>query len=220
MNYVDKIRKEMQDLYRPKSYIADSRKIIFSPNRLYRAETSVFGRMDCNIGMTKVEIFEEKTSNLLFSFFVNEETFFHSWVLKDKIDYLLCSEDLCGGQTVLDLTNRKMSSYSTEEDGFIWTDFHLSPDEKTLATIGCYWACPNEIKLYDFSDPMNLPLKEIKELEISNSETIKGWIDNETLLICSWRSESVRYQSEDGTFKYKLEIIETDPERKININSD
>jgi len=218
MNHIDKIRKEMQELYHPDNYVANSKEIIYSPNKDYRAETSVFGRKDCNIGMTKVDIFEKNKSNLLFSFFVNEEAFFHSWIKKDKTEYLLCAEDLCGGQTVIDLTNIKMSSYSPNDDGFIWTDFHLSPNGKTLATIGCYWACPNVIKLFDFSDPMDLPLREIKELEISNSETIKEWLDNKTLLLCGWRSETLREQFDDGTFRYKTAIIETEPKREIIID--
>lgn len=122
-----------------------------------------------------MEIYDQKLNKKIFDFFINDSRFFYVWVTANKVDYLICAEDIFGGQTVVDLTNRKMTGYSPNEDGFIWTDFHLSPDGKTLGTIGCYRACPYEIKLFDFSEPFNLPLKEIKEIELlDNDEIILG----------------------------------------------
>jgi len=39
-------------------------------------------------------------------------------------------------------------------------------------------------------------------------------------LLCGWRAETVREQAEDGTFKYKMAIIETELEREIILNLD
>jgi len=55
--------------------------------------------------------------------------------------------------------------------------FIYRPDGKTLATIGCYWACPFVTKVFDFSNPMVLPLTEIKEIELLGNEIIVGWLD-------------------------------------------
>jgi hypothetical protein len=222
MNYIDEKRNEIKNFFNPGLIIQDSKESVFSPSKHFRIDKVNYkqDKADVNWEVTKVSIYDLRINQILFDFFINDSSFFYSWIDKGNIEFLICAEDIFGGQTVIDLTNRKMSSYSPGEDGFIWTDFHLSPDGNTLATIGCYWACPNEIKLYDFSDPMNLPLKEIKELEISNSETIKGWIDNKTLLICGWQAETVREQTEDGTFKYKMAINKTEPEREIILNLD
>jgi hypothetical protein len=38
---------------------------------------------------------------------------------------------------------------------FCWAAVHPSPDGTRLAVEGCVWACPYELVLYDFSDPMS-----------------------------------------------------------------
>jgi hypothetical protein len=132
-------------------------------------------------------------------------------------EYLVCAEDMCGGQTVIDLTNRQMASYSLDEDGFIWAEFFLSPDGKTLATIGCVWACPFEIRIYDFSDPMNLPLPEIKTKDLIGAETIVGWLDNKTIQIRGTQTEHAKVFNSDGSFSYRV-VGEKPIERIIRID--
>jgi hypothetical protein len=184
MNQVEKIRQEIKDFFDPNRLAKDSLESFLSPNERYRLETSNYwqNKEDVNWDVTKVEIYDNSSQEKLFEFYGNDGRFFHQWLTKNNVDYLICAEDLFGGQTVIDLTNRQMESFSPDEDGFIWTEFHLSPDGNKLATIGCYWACPYVIKVYDFQTPMVLPLKELNEMElIDNAEEIKGWIDNENL---------------------------------------
>jgi hypothetical protein len=115
------------------------------------------------------------------------------------------------------MTNKRMESYSTGEDGFIWVDFHLSPDGKTLAIIGCVWGSPYWIKIYDFSDPLNLPLRELKEIELlDNDEVITGWKDNETLKMKGIKREREIEKFENGSQRMKI-ISETPIEREINV---
>ncbi len=184
MNHIQKIRNEILHFFDPSRLAEGSQEIYFSPNEKYRLETSNYwqSKEDVNWDVTKVEIFDNHTNEKLFEFFGNDGRFFHDWITKNGIDYLICAEDLFGGQTVIDLTNRQMESFSPDEEGFIWTNFQLSPDGNKLATIGCYWACPYVIKVYDFKTPMELPLLELMELDlVDNSEEILGWIDNEHL---------------------------------------
>ncbi|OCX54471.1 hypothetical protein BEL04_09540 [Mucilaginibacter sp. PPCGB 2223] len=111
-----------------------------------------------------------------------------------------------------------MNSYSPGEDGFIWTNFHLSPKGKILATLGCYWACPTVIKLFDFSNPLTLPLKEIKEIRLlDNDEIIIGWFDDETLQMKGVKKERVPEYFEDGSMRMNI-VNETPMERQIKIN--
>lgn len=220
MNQIENIRNEIRKYFNPKLIIQGSEDSILSPKKNFRIDIVEFRqeKSDVNWEITKVEVRDLSSEQTIFNFFVNESRFFYGWINKNNIEYLICAEDIFGGQTVIDLTNRKMSSYSPGEDRFIWTNFYLSPDGKTLATIGCYWACPSIIKLFDFSNPMELPLKEIEELEISSSEIIKGWLDDKTLLICSWQTETVQESTEDGNVRYKMNTILTEPERQILIN--
>ncbi len=159
MNHIQKIRNEIRNFFDPSHLAEGSQEIYFSPNEKYRLETSNYwqSKEDLNWDVTKVEIFDNQSNEKLFEFFGNDGHFFHAWITKNDIDYLICAEDLFGGQTVIDLTHHQMESFSPDEDGFIWTNFYLSPDGNKLATIGCYWACPYVIKVYNFKSPMKLP---------------------------------------------------------------
>ena len=184
MNFIQDIREEIRRYFNPDGTIENSEETILSPNRNFKVQTKSYkqDRTNCNWEVTKVEIFDEATSNLLFSFMVNEGTFFHSWVIKDKKEYLLCAEDLCGGQTVIDFANKKMSSYSANEDGFIWTKHLLSPNEKFLAVFGCGWGSAFFIVVYHFDNPLELPLKIAYEPDWTGYDMIE-WIDDKNIKV-------------------------------------
>jgi hypothetical protein len=200
MNHIEEIRADIKDYFDPTNLIEGSVERSISPSGNYRLTTSSFSQTkpNCNWVVTKVEIFENKFSEIVFSFF--------------------CAEDIFGGQTIIDLTSKKMESYSPKEDGFIWTDFYLSPDGKYLATIGCYWACPFVIKLFDFTNPLSLPLTELREIALlGNDEIILGWTNNETIRTKGIvREREIEYFN-DGSQRSKT-ISEKEVERLISIN--
>jgi hypothetical protein len=140
MKNIQSIRAEIKQFFDPDSEILET-EVVISPCGHFRVKTNSYKQniADRNCEVTKVDVFEVINESLIFSFFVNEGTFFHSWVTKNEIEYLLCAEDLCAGQTIIDLTNKNMSSYTTNDDGLIWTNHLLSPDEKLLAVFGCGW---------------------------------------------------------------------------------
>ena len=220
MNHIDKIRLDIKTYFDPSNLIEGSAESSASPSGNYRLETSSFSQTkpNCNWSVTKVEIFENESNEMAFLFFCNDDQFFYSWLYHDDTEYFICAEDIFGGQTIIDLTKRKMVSYSPNEDGFIWTDFHLSPNGKYLATIGCYWACPFVIKLFDFTNPLNLPLKEIKEIPLlQNNEIIISWLDNFTIQLSLSESKTVRKDFEDGSHKYKLVANPIGERREVKI---
>ena len=218
MNYIEQIRTNIRKDFNKKTFHRGDFETFLSPSEQFRLEATNFWSKEPNWDLTKVEIYDQYQDEKLFDFFVNDSQFFHAWLTKNNTDYLICAEDIFGGQTIVDLTNHKIVGYSPNEDGFIWVNFHLSPDRKILATIGCYWACEYVIKLFDFNDPMNLPLREIKEIALlGNDEIILGWIDNETLQMKGVKRECEREYSENGSFRMKT-ISETNIERQIKIN--
>lgn len=91
-------------------------------------------------------------------------------------DYLACGEDY-QGQTIVEVdTGRQVSTYPEAAHkgfGFCWASIHPSPDKQVLAVDGCYWACPYEVVLYDFRDPMNLPLPELERWD--DAEGFDEW---------------------------------------------
>jgi hypothetical protein len=100
------------------------------------------------------------------------------------------------GYSVVNLTKGTYQVYFPEEGykgfGFCWTAVFPSPDKLMLAVDGCIWAYPYEIVFYDFSEPDNLPYKELGRVsDITDSE---GWLDNETFVL----SREVEIRKSDG----------------------
>ena len=218
MNHIDIIRTEINKHIIENTFEKGILENFISPSKKFRIETTNLSFKESNYDLTKIEIIDIIKTQKIFEFYVNDSNFFHSFLSINNIDYLICAEDIYGGQTVIDLTNRIMKSHSTNEDGFIWTDFYLSPNGKKLATVGCYWACPYVIKLFDFSEPMNLPLNEIKEIDLlDNDEIIVGWLDNETLQMKGFKRDREPEYFDGGSFRMKI-INETKVERQIKIN--
>ena len=185
MNHIEEFRKEIATYLDINSKIKESETTVFSPTKKYRIETAEYNQTqpDTNWEITKVEIFDHATGEKLFSIFSNWGTFFHGWATKGNIDYIMCAEDIYGGQTIIDLTNRIIESFSPGEDGFIGTDYYISPNAEILGVVGCYWACPYVLKFYKFDNPLQLPLMEFYEIELKESLTDKiSWRDNDTII--------------------------------------
>lgn len=217
MNYIDKIRAKIYKDFTELVFQKDDSETSISPSKQFCLEATTYALKIPNLQISKVEIYDQISSEKFFNFLVNDSQCFHGWVTSNSIDYLICAEDIFGGQTVIDLTNRKMSSYSPDEDGFIWKDFHLSPDGKILATIGCYWGSQYFIKLFDFSDPLSLPLSCIKEITLLDNEIIIGWVDNDTLQLSLSKVETIKEEINDGSHKFKLATIAIGDKREIKI---
>lgn len=108
------------------------------------------------------KILDSKTNEEILIAYRNYPTFFHQWIIKNNIEYLMCSEAYMG-QTCLNPANKQKATMSQPKDeNFCWSGpWILSPDGKTLAVVGCYWGAPYEILFYDFSNPMEIPYKNL-----------------------------------------------------------
>jgi hypothetical protein len=82
-------------------------------------------------------------------------------------DYLVCGADY-QGQTVLELDTGKRIDYlpkgAEKGVGWCWAHITVSVEKNVLGVEGCYWACPNDVRFIDFSEPMNLPFLVLAEL--------------------------------------------------------
>ena len=220
-NQIQKLREETKKYFDPDALIAENETPSFSPDRMYRIEWEHYRQNKPNHDWvaTRVKVFDNRSSEVLFEFFKDDSHTFHTWMNLNETDYLVCAEILCGGQTVIDLTNRKMASYADGTDGFIWAQFFPSPDSKTLAVVGCFWACPYEIKIYDFSEPMNLPLRELRSIDLINDETIDRWLDNKSFVTKGTEVEFLKEELADGTINHK-EINKKELRRTLSIHDD
>jgi hypothetical protein len=107
----------------------------------------------------------------------NYGMFWFAWVTQTGREFLLCGEDY-QGYNVLELsTGLSVLTFPTEAYegmGYCWAAVHPSPDARTLAVEGCYWACPYSVTFYDFSDPTASPLPELARFE--DLDKVEGWV--------------------------------------------
>lgn len=114
----------------------------------------------------------------------NYSTFHHSFVVKDGQEWLISGRSYMS-QTIVNLdTAESFEPSGNHYDGqaFCWAQGYLSPDGNTLAVLGCYWACPYEIKFFDFSHPASgwseLPIEPDSENVDSDLDPV--WKDERT----------------------------------------
>lgn len=109
----------------------------------------------------------------------NYSAFWHVFVLHPNgKEYMLCGEDY-QGYNVVDLSAGKMifnlNPNADKGFGFCWAAVTPAPDGLTLAVDGCYWACPYEIHMVDFSEPEKLPLPILHEFHEFAYDTEGKW---------------------------------------------
>jgi hypothetical protein len=217
MTNIDKIRQSIKTRVSTETHQETGTETSISPTGQFRLDATSIWLKESNSELTKIELYDQKSNEKVFDFHIDDSQYFYGWVTTNDTEYLISAEDIYGGQTIVDLTKFEIAGYSPNEDGFIWTDFYLSPDSKILASLGCYWACNTVVKLFDFTDPMKLPLTEIKEIELlGNDEIILGWLDNETLQMRGVKREQIPEYHESGGFSMRT-IGEVKIERRINI---
>lgn len=120
--------------------------------------------------------------------------FWFSWVLHPSGEYLLCGEDYQGYNVIELDTGRNVLTFPPEAyegQGFCWGAAYPSPSGRLIAVDGCYWACPSDLVVFDFSDPLRSPLPEVARVE----EVLgtKGWLsETEFAYVAENRDESTR----------------------------
>lgn len=94
----------------------------------------------------------------------NYSTFHHNFVTKNGQEWLITGRKYMG-QTIVNLDTA--TEYENNDGSFCWSSARLSPDENMLVVEGCHWACPYEVKLFDFTDPSKgweeLPITTLEE---------------------------------------------------------
>lgn len=181
-NLIQDIRTDIINHFDDKALLPNTEETHFSPDKKYYFTSNYYQQTDNhrNWIVSKIQIFQTDNKEKIFEFIRNDDSSFHCWLNIANKSYLLLSEDL-EGKSIFDITNRKFFSYSFEYDKFIWCEYYPSPDGKRLAIIGCYWACPYEILVFDTSEPTKYPYRELYR-QVTFQEKIE-WIDNRILKV-------------------------------------
>lgn len=70
---------------------------------------------------------------------------------------------------------------------FIWTGTHYNKNTKLPVVEGCFWACPFDLLVVDFSDPACVPYPEffpndlLKDIDYGDKE-FKYWNESDDLV--------------------------------------
>ena len=160
-----------------------------SPSGKYVLKISKYTTGKGTWGYTKGSIRSKRNGDLA-SVCRNYSSFPFCWVENEEGDFLICGSDY-QGLTVVNLKTGEVVNWKPGlakiGSGFCHVSFSDSPDGKLLATEGCIWGGPYEVKIYSIENIMSLPWKLVStELRAENffkwtsntSCEVGGWQDN------------------------------------------
>ena len=176
----EKMRTEFEDKFREYIEVPESRKSFVSESGKYELVQSSYSRGAKFWDYSRGTIINKETGNKIYDVKRNLGYFWHLWVSHGNgNEYLLCGEDY-QGYLVINLTKEIVNVHFPKEGysgrGFCWANVIPSPDRKTLAVEGCYWASTYELVLFEFNNPDTLPLKELRRVQ--GHEQSIGWKSN------------------------------------------
>lgn len=194
-----------EDYFKPEN--AQSSEEHFSSTKKYKLVVTVYStKQDC-WNYTRGEVYRVSTNKLIADIGRNYSVFMYSFQIKDNQEYLITGRSYMG-QTIVNLDAEWEVSTSKPYQGaeFCWVAHYLSLDGLTLAVAGCHWACPYEIKFFDFSNPRVLPLPEFEHRAIYYDKTY-GWSEKGFKCSCGYEVFIPWNKSEDDLTLEELEQI-------------
>jgi hypothetical protein len=186
MDRIEELRRDIAKHIDRDAMIPEGCGETLSPSGQYRMTIKPYRTMNTNRNwnVAEIEISDVATSGVLHRYNRGDDRCFYAWVTKGSDEFLLLSEDL-EGQSIYSPTLRRFESVAPEDDAFIWCVFHPSPSGRYLAVEGCYRACPYMVIIYDFTDPMNLPLPKILECDDGHNVEFDCWLSDTSFLLKS-----------------------------------
>ena len=161
-------RLEIEEAFQAVTPGLDEIELVTSPSSRYSLEIIEYSNGPHAWCFSRGIVRDTQTGLVLADIKRNYGIFPFSWAENHPAghDYLICSEDY-QGQTVIELDTGNRVDYipdSAEQgSGFCWVAHYPSPDGRFIFVDGCYWGCPYELVLFDFTQPMQLPYAEIKQ---------------------------------------------------------
>jgi len=192
--------KSKAEFFVPENENADSIKEHLSPSGRYKLVTSRFSTGPGTWDYSQGKVFQVGSDEPIAVIQRKYGAFPFLWVENHpKGNFLIGGEDY-QGQTVVELdTGKVVNNLSHGADqgfGFCWADYSFNEVWCVLVVDGCHWACPYEIKLFDFSDPINQGWPEI-ESEGGVDADAKQPVFNADGTITCFESEYVESDDDD-----------------------
>jgi len=172
------------NFYEDKNEIAQLRSVIVSPSNKYKLLIRSYTTGKGTWSVTRGTIYRVSDNKEICDIKRNYSGFHHSFVTKNGQEYIITGRSYMG-QTIVNLDTGE--EWNSKDGKFCWISAELSPDGNTLLVYGCYWACPSDYKVFDFTDPS----KGWEELPIkSNSEKDKYYIESDAYTDAKWINEN------------------------------
>ncbi|MFZ1380605.1 MAG: hypothetical protein WAS56_13125 [Saprospiraceae bacterium] len=183
-NIIDIKRADIKQYFDKNALTAGNEKFCLSEDGIYYFVSEQYRQNDPNSNweVTLVQIGHIEKNGFFFEYIADHDDICFLWVYKNNKDYLLLPE-FQGGQSIFDIEERKLYSFFTPDDPFIWTSIYVSPDKTKLAVTGCYFACPYEFVVYDCSNITELPYTCIYRKPLDKYNEIHEWEDNKTIVL-------------------------------------
>jgi hypothetical protein len=113
----------------------------------------------CSWNYTRGIVTDVETGEVLGDVKRNYSRFWHLWLVQEEKEYLLCGESY-QGYGVVDPQEKTVQHHLPKEaeegNGFCFSEVKQTASDKIMVH-GCYWACPYEVRIYDVSNPTELP---------------------------------------------------------------
>ena len=166
--------REQIDFYTEENRAVDKTELISSLSGKYQLVIDYYSTTEGSWSYSRGRVKEVSNEEVIADIKRNYPRFWHTWAEHPNgNEYLLCGEDY-QGYTVINLTEKKEQIYLPKQArkgwGFCWVSVEYLPDEVQLRVEGCYWACPYEVVVYDFSNPDRLPLPELERRYMTEEE--------------------------------------------------
>jgi hypothetical protein len=197
----------MEHFIKPENKVSERE--IISPSNKYKLIISRYKTGEDTWDYSNGKIIRLSDNKEIASINRNYPAFTHTWFYKNNNEWLQTGSTYMS-QTFVNLDTgviydnteelNKTDEYN-EGFSFCWRTVSISPDGNTLAVFGCYWACPDEYRFYDFTSPD------------------KGWyeLDNE----CNNSDDMEGHWNTDGTFNmYERNTYIEYNGKLINVNKD
>lgn len=170
-------RKRIEETHSEMALVPENRQTTVSPSGRYFLVMDIYSSGPRAWEYSRATVLNRESGKAIADIVRNYGMFWYAWVQNHTGEYLLCGEDY-QGYNVIDLTRGENYLSFPEEafegGGFCWAAVHPSPSGNYIAVEGCYWACPYELRVFDFRDPHIIPLPQLFRAE--ELEVFGGWV--------------------------------------------
>jgi len=145
--------------FTPENAKLDRRYEVLSPSGKYKLVVTPFSTTEGAWNYAQGLVYAMDSDKPIAEIQRNYGSFPHLFI-EDHLNghpYLVAGADY-QGSTVIELDTGNRRDFLPEEakkgHGFCWAAHEFNAEHSLLIVDGCFWACPYEYKIYDFSDPM------------------------------------------------------------------